>query len=318
MKPRIVFLDAATVDYGDLDFSLFADIGRFSSFPMTRPDEAAERLAGAEIAITNKVVFDRDLIGRCNSLKLIAVAATGYNNIDIDAARGRGIAVANVPGYSTFSVAQFTMMFVLALAGNLIPYNSACHDGSWSRSPIFTMGTWPTFDLQNRVLGIMGLGAIGSEVARLADAFGMKVIALRRRRSARTGHIERLALREFLAQSDFVSLHMPLTADNRYLVNREFLTGMKRGSFLINMARGALVDPVALREALESGTIAGAAMDVMEQEPPAPGDPLPGAPNLILTPHIAWATIESRKRLVAEIRANIDAFLKGVSRNMVL
>ncbi len=317
MKEKIVFLDASTVDYGDLDLEIFAAHGELITYPLTRSDEREERLHDVTIAITNKVVFDAPLISKCKKLKLIAVSATGWNNIDIEAARAHGITVANVPGYSTFSVAQFTMMFILALAGNLVRYNSACHDGTWSRSSTFTLGTWPTFDLQDRVLGILGMGAIGSEVARLADSFGMRVIALRREVSRHTDSFERYSLHDLAEHSDFVSVHMPLTESTRHLIDDGFFAAMKPGAFLINMARGPIVDPAALYRALTSGKIAGAAIDVMETEPPAPDDPLLSVPNLIITPHIAWGTVESRRRLISEVAENIAAFKKGIARNVV-
>lgn len=317
MTPKIVFLDASTVDYGDLDLSPIARLGDFHAHSMTGPGHTAARLADAAVAVTNKVVLDRGVLAHCPALKFIAVAATGYNNIDMAAARERGVAVANVAGYSTPSVAQFTILFILALASRLVEYNAACRDGRWSASPIFTMGNWPTMELAGKVLGILGLGAIGSEVARLARAFGMEVIALKRAGATYGGDIPRRDLLELAGMSDFVSVHMPLTGESRHIVDGRFLGAMKRGAFLINMARGPLVDPAALTDALASGALAGAAIDVMEKEPPAADDPLLRAPNLIITPHIAWATHESRARLVSEIGLNIAAFLAGEKRNIV-
>lgn len=317
MKPRIVFLDATTVDFGDVDLSLFSRYGEFIAHDMTVTGQTAVHLAGAAVAITNKVVLDREVLSRCPDLKFIAVAATGYNNIDMAAAREHGVAVANVAGYSTPSVAQFTMLFILALASKLVEYNAACHDGRWSASPIFTMGNWPTMELAGKVLGILGLGAIGSEVARLAGAFGMEVIALKRPGISYGGCIPRFDLMTLAGKADFVSVHMPLSEESRHIIDRQFLGTMKRSAFLVNMARGPLVDPAALAEALVSGRIAGAAVDVMEKEPPAAGDPLLAAPNIIITPHISWATFESRTRLLREIDLNIAAFLSGEKRNIV-
>ena len=317
MKTRIVFLDASTVDFGDVDLSLFSRHGEFIAHDMTGPVQTAKRLAGAAVAITNKAVLDREVLSRCPDLKFIAVAATGYNNIDMAAAREHGVAVANVAGYSTPSVAQFTMLFILALASRLVEHNAACHDGRWSASPIFTMGNWPTIELAGKVLGILGLGAIGSEVARLSGAFGMEVVALKRPGVAYGGGIPRFGLLELAGKADFVSVHMPLTEESRHIVDGKFLEAMKRSAFVVNMARGPLVDPAALAEALISGRIAGAALDVMEKEPPAAGDPLLAAPNLIITPHISWATFESRARLLREIDLNIAAFFSGEKRNIV-
>ncbi|MBP7737670.1 MAG: D-2-hydroxyacid dehydrogenase [Spirochaetes bacterium] len=317
MKPGIVFLDASTIDYGDIDFSPFREIGDLQCHGFTSPDQVADRCAGAAVAITNKVVFNADNLSRCPDLKMIAEAATGYNNIDIAEARRRGITVANVPGYSTASVAQLTMTFILALSTNLLKYDRAAHDGAWSRSNIYTLGTWPFSDLEGKTVGIMGLGAIGTKVAKVCEALDMKVIALRRGETSSASPYRRAGLTELAEQSDFITIHMPLSDYSNGLVNREFISRMKKRAFLINMARGPIVDPAALREALETGAIAGAALDVMETEPPRADDPLLKAPNLILTPHIAWASIESRRRLLGEIAENIRSFLGGIKRNVV-
>ncbi len=317
MSPRIVFLDASTIDYGDIDFLELRKIGNLVCHSVTSPDQVVERCAGADIVITNKVVFSAEILSRCPGLRMIAEAATGYNNIDIAEACRRGITVANVPGYSTASVVQLTMAFILALSTNLLKYDSAAHDGTWSRSDIFTLGTWPFSDLEGKTAGIMGLGAIGKNVARICDAFGMNVIALKRGESAPESPYQRLSLYDLARESDFISVHMPLTDYSKHLVNREFLSNMKKSAFLINMARGPIVEPAALCQALENGVIAGAALDVMEMEPPGEDDPLLRAPNLIITPHIAWASIESRKRLTHEIAENIRSFLGGVKRNAV-
>ncbi len=317
MDQSIVFLDASTINYGDQDLSIFEKHGNFIAYGHTLPEETASRLRGATVAISNKVVIDRKVLDLCPDLRLIAVAATGYDNIDTIATKKRGITVANAAGYSTPSVAQFTVLFMLALACRLVEYNGAGRDGRWSASPIYTLGTWPTVELTGKVLGILGLGAIGSEVARLAGAFGMEVVALKRPGVEYRGGPPRFELYDLARHADFISLHMPLTPENRHLIDGSFFSAMKRNAFLINMARGALVDPAALASALEAGKIAGAAVDVMEKEPPDADDPLLGAPNLLITPHISWATMESRKRLLREIDANITAFLAGTPRNIV-
>ena len=317
MSDKIVFLDSSTVDFGDIDFSSIAESGELVCHQVTSRDQVVDRCKDADIIITNKVVIDEEVISKCTGLKMIAEAATGYNNIDITAAKKRGIIVSNVPGYSTTTVAQLTMSFILAMSTELIKYNNAAHDGSWSRSEIFTMGTWPFFDLEGKTVGIMGLGAIGKEVARLCEAFRMKVVVLKRDGSKSGGPYPRLSLDELAAESDFISIHMPLTDYSKYIINKDFLSSMKKTAFLINMARGQVVDSAALCHALENGIIAGAAIDVMEKEPPDADDPLLKAPNLIITPHIAWASIESRRRLVAQIAENIKAFRNGTPENVV-
>ena len=317
MKPQIVFLDSSTVDFGDIDFSLLSELGTLTCYDTTAPDQAAARCMDADIVITNKVVFDAELISCCRKLKMIAEAATGFNNIDTAAAAGRAIHVANVPGYSTSSVVQLTMTMMLMLSTSVLKYNEASHDGTWSRSPVFTLGTWRFSDLEGKTAGIMGYGAIGREVARLCRAFGMDVAALERG-GPDPGDVKRLGLKELAAASDFVCIHMPLTDYSRYIINRDFLRLMKPSAFLINMARGPVVEPASLLWALETGIIAGAAIDVMEKEPPDMDDPLLKAPNLIITPHIAWASCESRNRLVREISLNIKSFLDGGYRNSVI
>lgn len=316
MKPKIVFLDSSTVDFSDIDFSVLEELGTLTCHKTTTPAQAAERCIDADIVITNKVVFDADLIARCTRLRMIAEAATGYNNIDIAAAGKRGIHVANVPGYSTASVVQLTITMLLMLSTNVLKYNEASHDGTWSRSPVFTLGNWRFSDLEGKTAGIMGYGAIGSGVAGICRAFGMNVVALKRDGS-HTGDVARLGPDELAAASDFVCVHMPLTAYSHHMINRDFLSRMKPTAFLINMARGAIVEPSALLRALENGIIAGAAIDVMEKEPPEADDPLLSAPNLIITPHIAWASYESRSQLVNELSHNIKSFLDGGRRNSV-
>jgi glycerate dehydrogenase len=317
MRERIVFLDASTVDYGDIDFSTIEEFGEFKAYKFTKPEGVLERIKDASIVITNKVVLNDRTLDECKGLKLIAVAATGYNIVNIDYASQREIAVANVPGYSTFSVAQLTLTFILALATNLIRYNNASRDGTWSRSDVFTLGSWPTFDLSNKVLGILGMGAIGRKVATLARAFDMQIIALKREGAYYNDDFERYNLHELAGLSDFVTIHLPLTPESEYLIDREFFRAMKRESFLINMSRGPIVRQDALERALKNGEIAGAAIDVMEVEPPERDNPLLQIPNLIVTPHIAWASVESRRRLIREIAENIRAFLSGDSRNLV-
>lgn len=317
MNGSIVFLDAATIDYGDIDLSALEGLGHFTAFDATPPSLVAERLRDASVAITNKTAVTEEVVARCPSLRLIAVAATGYDVIDLPAASRREIAVVNVPGYATPTVAQFTIAYILACATRLVEYSAASRDGSWSASPSFTLGTWPTMDVRGKVLGIMGLGAIGREVARLARAFGMRVIALCREGVVYRDRVERAGFFDLAHRSDFVSVHLPLNAMTRHLIGRDFLARMKKSAFLINMARGAIVDPAALNEALRDGRIAGAAIDVMEKEPPDRDDPLLGAPNLIITPHVSWASVESRRRLVDEVVENIRAFMQGGRRNRV-
>ncbi len=318
MKEKIVLLDASTLTMDDIDFSKLDALGDVTKYDMTHGNETEERVRDASIVITNKVVITEEIMKKAPNLKLIAITATGYNNIDIEAARKHNITVTNVAGYSTFSVAQATMMFILACAGNLIEYNRACHDGRWSSSPIFTMLKWPVVDLKGKNLGIIGMGTIGREVARMATAFGMNIFALGREGvKYEDDSVKRLSLTELAEVSDFITIHAPLTDENYHLINTEFFCHTKETAFLINMARGPIVKPAALFGALERGDIAGAAADVMETEPPAWSEPLLSLDNFIMTPHIAWASYESRTRLLHEVVQNIDSFIKGTPRNVV-
>ena len=314
----IVFLDAATVDFGDIDLKPLSQAGKLITYSITKPEEVIERSKTADIIITNKVVFTQKEIECLEHCKLIAVAATGYNTIDIEAAHKKGIAVANVPGYSRESVAELTMCFILSMACNLINYNEATHDGSWSNSPIFTMGKWPTMCISGKVLGIMGYGDIGKRVAQLATVFGMRIIAFKRGNALPgDSSIPRYTTDEFCKLSDFITIHMPLNDFTYHCINKDFIMKMKPTSYLINMARGSIIDTKDLAWALNNNVIAGAALDVLEKEPPDINDPILKAPRCIITPHIAWASKETRQVLINEIAANIHAFFNGEKRNIV-
>ena len=319
-KDSIVFLDAGTVYWGDLSFDEISRLGNFKVYSRTNPKDVETRSRTADILITNKCRFTRELLSRLKRLKLICIAATGTNNADLEAARRLGIAVTNVSGYSTETVVQFTFSFLLALAGNLVNYNKAAHDGRWSRSPSFTLPAFPIEEIQGKTLGIVGYGKIGKRVAQIAKVFGMKILVAKipgRNSSAQEKPV-RVSLGALLGQSDFVTLHAPLTPLTEHLVNSKTLRKMKRGAFLINMARGGLVDERALCRALKSGKLAGASADVLKEEPPPKNHPLLKVPNFLLTPHVAWASREARVRLVHEIALNIKAFQNGRRRNRVV
>jgi len=315
---NIVFLDAATADFGDIELDSFKTLGHFKQYDLTEDKETADRLKDAEIVITNKVPINKAIMELCPNLKLICLSATGYNIIDIEEAKKRKIAVSNVAGYSTASVAQLTVSFILALGGNLIKYNEASHDGTWSASKIFCLGTWPVKDVAGLTLGILGYGDIGQAVATVCEVLGMKIIALGRDGVDYNNDVQRVTIDQLIEQSDFISLHMPLTNYSKGLIDINFLKKMKDSAFLINMARGPIVHQGDLAQALHEGIIAGAALDVLEEEPPDKNDPILNAPNCIITPHIAWASRESRQRLIDEIVLNIKAFEKGFERNRIV
>ncbi|MGH7871122.1 MAG: D-2-hydroxyacid dehydrogenase, partial [Candidatus Binatia bacterium] len=291
--PRIVFLDSAT--YGDLSLQRFSNRWNCTVYPVTTPEETIQRLAGHSIAVTNKVVIDKNALNSlaAHDLKLIAVAATGTDIIDREEAARHGVKVCNVPGYATQSVAQFTLALILQLATQAAKYVEAVKTGAWQKSPVFSLLTFPTTELSGKQLGVIGYGSIGQAVAHMARAFGMEILLAARPGATGSAPQGRIRLEQLLRQADIVSLHCPLTAETRHLINAHSLALMKPTAFLINTARGALVEDSALIDALRRKQIAGAALDVIAQEPPAADHPIVLAANeldnLIVTPHIAWS-----------------------------
>ena len=316
---RAVVLDLATITNGDLDLSaLDAALPGWVGYPVTRADELHARIADAEVVLTNKIRLDRAAFDASPALRLVCLAATGTNNVDLVAARERGIAVANLRGYCTASVAQHVFALILALTIDIPGYRRLLDDGAWRDSPQFCLLDYPVRELAGKVLGIVGYGELGRATARIGEAFGMSVlVAERPGAGAQAG---RVPLPELLARADVVSLHCPLTDATRGLIDAAALQRMKPDALLINTARGALVDEAALAAALRAGAIGGAGIDVLSEEPPVHGNPLlDGAiPHLIVTPHIAWAAREARQRAVDEMAANARAFLAGEARNRVI
>lgn len=312
-----VFLDRDSLDRGDLDFSMLDNLNAdWQFFGQTLPEDLQSRIASASIIITNKVVLDAKAMAAAPHLKLICVAATGYNNVDIAAARERGIQVCNVRGYATPSVTQHVFALLLSLTTQLGKYRRAVMRGDWQESHHFCLLDYPIEELAGKTLGIIGYGELGKSVANVAKAIGMKVII-----SQRPGGIPqagRVDLDQLLQEADVVSLHCPLTPDTEGLIGRDQLRSMKSNALLINTARGGIVDEAALADALRDGYIAGAGVDVLSEEPPRQNPLLEkDIPNLIVTPHIAWASRSSRQRLLNEIGLNIQAFLDNQPRNLV-
>lgn len=322
-QARIVFLDAAT--YGDISLKRFTDLWSCTIHRVTRPGETIRRLAGHSIAVTNKVAFDKTVLNSSESkdLKLIAVAATGTDIVDRAEAARRGVKVCNVPGYATQSVAQFTMALILELATRAGRYGDDVKRGEWQKSPVFSLLTYPTVELVRKKLGVVGYGNIGRSVAEMARGFGMDILIAARpgRDEATPKDKHRFRLDQLLREADVISLHSPLTPETRNLINRESLSLMKPTAFLINTARGALIDETALVEALREKRIAAAALDVITAEPPPSDHPIIVAAkeldNLIVTPHTAWSAREARERLLKEVEENVAAFLQGRDRNRV-
>lgn len=316
---KAVFLDFATLSRGDLDTSQLERILPGLELHDVTPDgEIVRRIAGCEIVLLNKLRMTRERMATVDALRLITVAATGTNNVDLEAARERGIAVCNVRDYCTTSVTQHVLAAILLLTHRLREYGQLAVDGSWGRSPQFTMLDFPIRELSGRVLGIVGHGTLGRSVAQAAQAaLGMRVLIANRPGAERAPG--RIDLREMLPQVDVLSLHCPLTAATENLIGTRELALMKPDALLINTARGGLIDSRALAEALRARRIGGAAIDVLTQEPPVDGSPLLAAdlPNFLITPHIAWSAREARQRCLDEVVANVEAFLRGDSRNRV-
>lgn len=313
-----VFLDLASVDRGDLDLAaLHQAAAPWTTHPQTPAALTAARLADAAVAVTNKVVVDRPVMAACPGLRLICVAATGTNNVDLAAARERGIVVCNVTGYATPSVVQHVLALILALTTRLAEYAAAARDGRWAASELFCVLDFPFRELAGKTLGVVGYGELGRGVARVAEAFGMSVLVAQRPGGAPT--VGRVPLDELLARSDVVSLHVPLADNTRGLIGARELALMKPDALLINTARGGIVDEAALVAALRAGRLGGAGVDVLAVEPPRQGSPLldDPPPNLIVTPHVAWASREARQRLLDEVALNIRAFSEGRERNRV-
>ncbi|WP_136678973.1 2-hydroxyacid dehydrogenase [Neptunomonas sp. XY-337] len=304
---KAVFLDLQSLD--DLDLSaLEASVDELVTYMGTTAAEVAERIQDADVVITNKVVLNAEQIAAASQLKMIAVVATGVNNIDLDAAKRRNIAVYNCQAYGVPSVVQHTVSLMLALHTNLLSYDRAVREGEWQKSPQFCLLDYPIRELAGRTLGVIGYGALGRGVAEIARAFGMQVlVAARDEHDKRPG---RLQLADLLPQVDVLTIHCPLTASTQDLIDEAALAQMKSDAVLINVARGGVVNELALADALREGRLAGAATDVLTQEPPTDDNPLLAGdvPNLIVTPHSAWGSKEARQRIIGQTADNILAF----------
>lgn len=319
-RPHIVFLDASTVDLGDVNLSPLKRLGTYLAFQNTLPSQTILHAQNADIVVTNKVIFDRAILGQLPKLKLICIAATGVNNVDRTAAAKKGIAVTNVAAYSTTTVVEHTFMLLLAFAHRLIEHHNGSVRGMWSRSPHFTLLDYPFSDLKGKNLGIIGYGHIGKEVSCLARAFGIHGMIAKIPGRTYPKKPRRYPLNLVLKRSDFVALHCPLTRQTHHLIGHEAFKKMKKTAYLINMARGPIVDEQALITALEKNQIAGYGSDVMEKEPPEKSHPLFQSSlggRVLMTPHVAWASRESRQRLIHEIALNIESFMEGKTRNRV-
>lgn len=322
MKPisgnlNIVVLDGYTLNPGDLSWEALETLGSCTVYDRTGPQDVLERAGNADIVLTNKVILDAGIIRSLPNLKYIGILATGTNVVDLVEAKDHGLIVTNVPAYSTESVAQMTFALLLELVCAVGRHNEAVHDGLWSRKKDFSFHLTPLVELSGLSMGIVGYGAIGRTVARLAEVFGMEVI-VHTRTPGKKERVHFVDLDLLFSESDVVSLHCPLTLETEKLVNRKRLRSMKKTAYLINTARGPVVDEWALAEALDAGDIAGAAVDVLSTEPPSSDNPLLKTRNCLITPHIAWATLAARRRLMEVVVYNVRAWMEGDPVNTVI
>ncbi len=315
---QIIVLDGYTLNPGDLSWDGLQALGECAIYDRTPPEQVSARMQKAEIVFTNKVVISRQTIEGQPDLRYIGVMATGYNIVDLEAARERRIVVTNVPDYGTPAVAQMVFALLLELTHHIGHHAQTVRDGRWTASPDFCYWDFPLVELKGRTLGIVGFGRIGRSVARIAQAFGMRVIAAEPQGiSADPPGVAAVDLDTLFQTSDVISLHCPLTPETQGLVNARRLGQMKKSAFLVNTSRGPVVNENDLADALNAGQIAGAALDVLSVEPPPPGNPLVRARNCLVTPHIAWATYEARQRMMQILVRNLKAFLDGQPQNVV-
>lgn len=316
---KIVVLDGFTLNPGDLSWDALKKLGAVDIYDRTPVEKILERTANADVILTNKTPLPGEIINQLSTLKYIGVLATGYNVIDIQTAKANGMIVANVPGYSTASVAQLTFALLLELCHHVQRHSDAVAEGKWSRSADFCFWDYPLIELSGKTIGIIGFGAIGQRMADIAVAFGMQVMACSRRQTDQSNrkNFRWASTVELIEQSDVVSIHCPLLPETKGLINKESLKKMKPSAFLLNTSRGPIVVDEDLAGALNNGTIAGAGLDVLSVEPPLADNPLFKAKNCIITPHIAWATKEARERLMQSVVDNLKAFISGNPVNVV-
>ncbi|MGN1478508.1 MAG: D-2-hydroxyacid dehydrogenase [Acutalibacteraceae bacterium] len=316
---KIVILDAYTTNPGDLSWSDFEKLGDFTAYDYTPANLTVERAQGAEIVITNKTLLPREVLERLPKLKYIGLLSTGYNVVDIDYAKSRGIPVCNVPTYSTYAVAQLTFALISEIYNNVALHNEAVHNGEWSDCRDFCFWKSPLINLQGKTIGIIGYGKIGSAVAKIADAYAMNILCYvpSKKPQPDFDNFRFTSLDELIRESDIISLHCPLTPETTGLVNEEFISKMKKSAIIINTSRGASVDETALAKALNEGRIFGAGVDVLSTEPPKKDNPLLSCERCIITPHIAWAGFETRQRLIGIVYDNLKSYLDGKTVNNV-
>lgn len=316
---NIVILDGYTLNPGDLDWTPISNLGNITIYDRSSSEEIVERAKDADVILVNKVVLNDTILSQLPKLEYIGVCATGYNNIDTVSAKKHNITVTNVKAYGPASVAQHTFALLLALVNRIETHSQSVFAGEWSVSPDFAYWKTPLVELAGKTMGLIGLGDIGSQVAGIALAFGMKVIAYRKNPGqTNNSSIEMVSLDKLFKDSDVISLHCPLTEETKNIINKNSLSMMKPSSYLLNTGRGPLINEEDLAKALEEKIISGAGLDVLSSEPPVSTNPLLSAPNCVITPHIAWASFESRKRLLQMVADNLGSFSQGNSINVVV
>jgi glycerate dehydrogenase len=315
---KLVILDGQTLNPGDLSWTEIEGLAEVAYYPRTPAAQIAERLQDAEAVLTNKAPLNAEVFAACPKLKYVGVTATGYNMIDLAAAKKAGATVTNVPGYSTNSVAQVVFALLLEITHHTGHHTAKVAAGGWAKCPDFSFSDFPLLELKDLTMGIVGFGDIGKAVGRIAHAFGMKVIYhTRTKKPFEEFPATYVELTEVFRQADVISLHCPLTADNKGLVSWPLLQTMKPTAILINTARGALINEADLARALKEKVIAAAGLDVLSAEPPPAENPVLGAPNCFILPHVAWASVAARKRLMHEVTENLRAFIEGKPRNAI-
>ncbi len=315
---KIIFLDESTINLnGDMNYNSLKSLGEFKKYSATTNEqEVIVRAMEADYIVVNKVLITKRILRNLPKLKHIAVIATGYNNIDFVGASSVGVSVSNVPGYAKDCVPQHIFSLILNLATNAFRYFEDIKKGEWQKSQCFTLLKYPTFELAGKTIGIIGFGAIGKGVAKIAEGFGMRVLVNRKSKKEENGY-QHTSFEDILNHADVISLNCPLTEENKYLIDKFALKKMKPTALLINTARGPLVNQQDLSEALNNGEIAGAGIDVLDVEPPKDNPLLGNVKNLILTPHSAWSTVEARQRLIDGVAENIKAAISGKKKNIV-
>lgn len=315
---KTVILDGFAINPGDLNWDFLSKYGEYDVYDQSSPDQVADRIGKADIVVTNRMKITHEVLDKCPNVKFISAFGTGYDMIDIKACRDRGIEVCNIPGYSTASVAQFAFSLMLAISTRIDQFSKAVKEGTWTGRPEFAYQKIPYVELCGKTVGVYGCGNIGMQFAKQCKSFGMRVLAYRR--SVKEGiidGIEYVNSEKLIRESDFISFHCPLTDETRGLVNSDLISKMKKGAYIINTSRGAVINEGDLADALISGHIAGAGIDVMVKEPPEKDNPLLSLHNCIITPHSAWVSIEARKRLISILCQNIESFIssgKGINR----